>query len=1834
VLVAQTTYYTDNLTSINTTYWTQNGVLTAGAGGLTSTNTGDGGSLISKIAVPDGTSDYEVRTTLNIPNPPPGPYDEEFYVYLRASSNTLYSSPFGAGYVFQVNEPPACPSGPCSGYLQLYKWDSTITHLAGAWFTFYPGSVLRAVINHSGSQIAAFVDSGLVIWTSDSDSNLSSGQPGIGAVDADPNNTIKQVQLATLYRGSPQMPSVGQIGVTAQDIQVSMQWPAATESGGPGVAFYQVFRDGAQIQLGSSLSFTDPALIPATNYTYKICAYDFDLNSACDTIPVTTPPASGPVSEREIGVRSTGAYWGGSGENIDMQSGNLNYTVPILKVMGRGSWSVPFNLSYNSLNWRQDSGGTWQLGADLGYGYGWKLMAGSLLSYSTPSGGVAFMFTDATGAEYLLTQNSGGVYSSPESVYVSYDSNTGELHFNDGSFWVMGCTSAGTEQDAGTGYPTLMEDSNGNQVIIAYKKGKGATWVNSSSRISTIEDVRGNGNADYTFTYNTDSIPHLTGITNTIHTAEKYSFAYLSNYSLKSPFGGSSYGTMTVLESSKATGVNMTTYYTYDTAAATASCTSSGTGTSGAGELTQITTPYCGHLRWTYTTGSPLSGTTYNEIQNRYLSMTSGAAESEIELIRGNDASYQIHSSATLDDSPASAEKYWAFETEPGLFNSALELSYEERTLSTHTPLSHLDLTWAQTPTSLNPYIGTTVTKLDPGQTYEADKQTTQTLDQYGNLLTMQIYNFGSGAVGSLARTYTNAYLGGSSYTSRYIFNRLTTSKVTDGTNLTTLASNTYDNGVSAVTGAYEHDDTNYPATFVYRGNVYTSTTLTTSATISTDMTGNTTATYVNGVYSTVTTNSSTNYAAPSQVTTNTLTSTMNWSGFLGLSSATDPNGDTGSISYDSQARPSSVTSPYGAVTSYTYNDTESPPNHVAVTNGHSATTVMDGFGRTIQTATGYGSTTVSIVDARYAPCGCSPLGKLSQQSQPYAPGGSDAWTVYHYDASGRTTSTVLPDGSITSYQYQGNVVTVTDPAGKWKTFTMDALGNLTSAVESDPSLGNVTTTYTYDVLNHLIGVSMPRGTTTQTRTFNYNNGRTVTAFLQSATNPENGTVSYTYDSLNRLASKTDAKNQQLTYQYDSYNRLTSVTWANSPNGAQVLRTYYYDTNPLDSSGFSQNTLGRLAAVKYPNIAQNPDAGSTPLAIQMNEMYSYVASTGAGAGLPSAKRLQVNQVVYYQDNNNNTQHGTVTVNLDSTSTYNNEGKVTAMTYPSTINGSDTPVPGPTYNYSYDSMYRLSGMTSGSTTVVSGVSYNAANQLLSMSYSGINETRGYNVLNQLTSLNNGSANLTYTYPTGTNNGKLSSMYNAVSGETVTYTYDSLNRIATANGSGWGEQYTFDGFGNLTEKHVTAGSGPSMSVGVNESTNQLVGTTYDANGNAYQANVAYDVENHVYALVGESPYPVYSYDAQSRRIFLWSGTYDSENNSTNYSVVVYSPSGQKLGTYLFIPGEYSKNGGAYQAFIGVSLPSSDTYFGGRRLAAMDQLGSVGTFYPWGEAKGNTNPQDTWSFATYWRDSANGLDYANNRYYSNAYGRFMTPDPYTASGGPADPQSWNRYSYTRGDPVSRLDPAGLQDQGGGEGGGACDPSDPNCTGLQYCPDGSVILIGGTCPNGTPVQTTNRRQPGQSASSLPSFLADAEARVAADLMKAGCGSDFKNASKDISKLGQIGFSNQGTLLFSTDSQGNIVPTKGTPGLGKYNGFTGSINLNYQVNWLLPNQTAALLNGNPYTPDLLGGQAAALGVPSVTADQLIDLTILHELSHYNGALGNPDNDPTVEERLWADCIK
>jgi RHS repeat-associated protein len=150
-----------------------------------------------------------------------------------------------------------------------------------------------------------------------------------------------------------------------------------------------------------------------------------------------------------------------------------------------------------------------------------------------------------------------------------------------------------------------------------------------------------------------------------------------------------------------------------------------------------------------------------------------------------------------------------------------------------------------------------------------------------------------------------------------------------------------------------------------------------------------------------------------------------------------------------------------------------------------------------------------------------------------------------------------------------------------------------------------------------------------------------------------------------------------------------------------------------------------------------------------------------------------------------------------------------------------------------------------------------------------------------------------------------------------------------------------------------------------------------------------------------------------------------------VYFYLPDGRLVATYQRIwrwgpeyPNEWCLRRVGERVWFAGTLLTVD----GERVYT-DRLGSVvrrGThvyrYYPHGEPFG-TNPVTTGPhFATYERDQVAGLDQAWNRGYLPTYGRFAQADPYQASGGAADPGSWNRYAYVGGDPVNFYDPPGL--------------------------------------------------------------------------------------------------------------------------------------------------------------------------------------------------------------------
>jgi RHS repeat-associated protein len=1620
---AYTPYFTDALTSFQSAYWT--GSLSPGVSGM----------MLSKVAVPDGTSSYDIKMTVN----GSGTYD----LLLRATANanpTLGCN--GTGGVTQAYYDVRFATSGSNMNVSIMECLNanglqvlTSTTVSG----YSPGTTIRAMINDNGYMVAT-MNGQYVLSTQDY--TIATGVLGISFSGAGAN-----VQLGPADRVVPvSLPSIT-YSAFPTSVNFSGTGSAADDTNGVGIVLTQWRRNGL-FMANTGATWSDTTVQSGQEYVYSFTAYDGHWNALTTSFTITIPnsPAGSPTSPdgHQTGIRTTGTYWGGGQEQIDVLSGNVNYTLPLINPISRNGLAAKFNLTYNSQNWRSDSGGLWNLGADVGYGYGWKLLAGAITPVYSGATLSYYNFYDSTGASYRLNVNNSGVWSSLESVYVWLDTNVSpnKLHFRDGSFWILGSTSASGEQDAGSLYPTTMESTDGNQILIIYQQGVGGSTTNTSARITSIQDSRVGTIPTYayvfSYTYTGGTTPyHLSSITNGIGTAEAYGVT-LTAVTLQAPFSPyTSYGTTYLL-----TGIdNGNIPYT----ALTHQTFTYSSDNSGA--LTQATTGLGGYQAWSYHNVTYTTGATFREVQTRSLSKD-GVGVTNYPFSH-ETSTLNLHSYTIIDDPGGVGEKYWAFSLSGA--NTGMVTQYQGRKLPGPVALTQNDFTWAQDANG-NLFIRSALTTQDPGQTYQAQKRTDQDVDIYGNVTT--VLNFDYNSLTTPARSYNYTYLTGSNYSSRYIFNRLTQAKVsTGGVGTLTLATITYDPGYTALpTGSPTPTvwDSSY-STITYRGHIASSTTLSGTTSYYYDVLGSVKQTTVNGVTSNVTSSTSNNYAVPSQITVGSLSDSMSWTSFLGLSSNTGSNSDTGYVSYDGYGRPSYSTAVSGAITAHVYStgptySSSSPAwNEICycgqvgfamLPDARFTKNILDGLGRTLTTQTGtvvpgtftlpYGpwgtNTVISQVDTVYDSCGCSPLGKMIKQSLPHAPGGTVYYTIYSYDGIGRTLSVLKPDGaSTTTYSYAGNSVTTTDPAGKWKTYTMDAFGNVTQVVEPNPAGGaNFVTTYTYDSLGHLVRVSMPRpygaGTYAQTRTFVYNGND-----LMQVTNPENGTVAYTYDSNHKLVSRTDAKGQQTVYTYGgSLNSVVEEQHFKQVSGSWVEDTtqqvlYYYDSNPL-LGGYTNYAVGRLAARSYSG------AGGT-----VQESFNYDPS-----GNVLGKSVNI------------APPGGGSYTMAGAWTYDIEGRVTGTTYPA-WNNVGTPIPGSSFIYGYDTSGRLNTMSNGGyggASLISGVTYNIAGEQTAIAGALFNETRSYNTMFQLSQITvPGALNIQYSYSATQNNGKITSQTDVISGETVVYTYDALNRLATAQTSAgsptWGQSYTYDGWGNLTDQNVILGSAPTMHVAYNPATNRQTGDVADANGNI-GSSYTYDMSNRLIQASGTSM--VYAYAPDNKRV--WRGDGSSTNEYT-----FWTPGGQKLATYT-------------PTMWGLSLTSANVYFGSRLIAkgvfsvgggndssgyvlmtsvASDRLGSIGKFYPYGQERPSATANDKEKFTGYYRDAATGLDYADQRYHQPGVGRFMTADPAPSSAQTDDPGSQNRYAYTRGDPVNRTDPSGLEDDGGDDCG--INPFDFGC-------------------------------------------------------------------------------------------------------------------------------------------------------------------------------------------------
>jgi hypothetical protein len=258
-------------------------------------------------------------------------------------------------------------------------------------------------------------------------------------------------------------------------------------------------------------------------------------------------------------------------------------------------------------------------------------------------------------------------------------------------------------------------------------------------------------------------VPHITSIVNSIGTGESYTFAVLGLQPLVSPFDGSFQGSANYLRSVTMNGLGLVHQFEIN----------------GSAELTKVTFPYGGSLRWDYGNQTYAGGRMQREISRRYVSKDGTAASERAYVVGYNpeDVGRTSHSWTVIDDINDGSEKAWWFEPDATRFDFGLVLGQEDRPHPWPNTAGgrRQEYTWT-TDASGRPYIAAVVITEDINNPAQVQRKIEQTRDAYGNLTQTKLYAYGN--LTTPARTYTNMYVSDANYTSRYIRDRLLSSTV------------------------------------------------------------------------------------------------------------------------------------------------------------------------------------------------------------------------------------------------------------------------------------------------------------------------------------------------------------------------------------------------------------------------------------------------------------------------------------------------------------------------------------------------------------------------------------------------------------------------------------------------------------------------------------------------------------------------------------------------------------------------------------------------------------------------------------------------------------------------------------------------------------------------------------------------------------------------------------------------------------------------------------------------------------------------------------------------
>jgi RHS repeat-associated protein len=556
--------------------------------------------------------------------------------------------------------------------------------------------------------------------------------------------------------------------------------------------------------------------------------------------------------------------------------------------------------------------------------------------------------------------------------------------------------------------------------------------------------------------------------------------------------------------------------------------------------------------------------------------------------------------------------------------------------------------------------------------------------------------------------------------------------------------------------------------------------------------------------------------------------------------------------------------------------------------------------------------------------------------------------------------------------------------------------------------------------------------------------------------------------------------------------------------------------------------------------------------------------------------------------------------------------------------------------------------------VKDVLYNTTGQMTQMKYSQngsaswYTETREYNVLGQLTHITVPTVrDFTYTYSATQNDGRITQMTDAISGETVQYQYDSLKRLTSAAtvGEQWGQSFEYDGFGNLLSQIPTKGQTPPLYVNVQATTNRITSTgySYDSNGNLTAmpgVAMTYDVENRMVS-VTRSGVGIEQYVYNPRGERVWQRLYKTGWSEWQERVFFWGAEGNHLLTLSGISTYKNVYFGGRQVYR--------SYIGSSGTVIQDRLGSTVKHFPFGDEPSATTPNRE-KFATYYRDEVTALDYARNRYYSSTIARFTTADPYGPSARPGAPQTWNRYTYVGGDPVNRNDPSGLQTVV------ITDEGPPPITRYYWGWFDEMLLNYVLQYSGWWWNAWNDWAASAGEGNVAvvpweqSAFSNGQRSAEAALQDSQCASLFAPGAAMMSALGVAtpsqllalyvsqGFLTYGTtyipngggdpVAFSSRGEDAATNLGGVTSYASARYFNSSTNVYVSVNTIALNTDSFVFTGNIMTngAPMPVAQASEIGFGGFGQAQIMGSAIIHELLHAVGAIPSDGENPAQSE--------